>query len=106
MTERLGHSDYDELSAYLDGELPAARAADVERLIREDHAWRRAHREMTAVSAALDSYTVPAPPGDLADRIVAGVAASELPAGDFDDLSAYVDGELPAARAADVERLI
>ena len=106
MTDRLGHSDRDDLSAYLDGELPAGRAAEVQRLIREDPAWRRAHREMTALDAALDSFAAPAPAADLADRILAGVAASELSAGDLEDLSASMDGELAGERAAEVARLV
>jgi len=106
MTDGLGQSDRDDLSAYLDGELPAGRAAEVRRLIREEPAWRRAHRELTALDAALDSYTVPPVPSGLADRILAGVAASELPPGDFEDLSAYLDGELPAERAAEVARRV
>ena len=73
MNGKLGQSDTDDLSAWLDGEAPADRAAEVERLIRDDETWRQAHREMLAVDAALDSYTVPAASPDLAERILAGV---------------------------------
>ena len=106
MAEKPGPSDISELSAYLDGELPADRLGEVGRLVREDPAWRQAHREMTAVEAALDSYTVPAPPAGLADRVLAGIAASELSPGDFEDLSAHLDGELPPERAAEVAGLV
>jgi anti-sigma factor RsiW len=110
MKNRLGQLDLEDLSAYLDGELEAGRAAEVERLIREDPLWRQAHRELTAVDAALDAYTAPTPPADMADRVLAGVGSSQpaegLSAAELEDLSACLDGELGADRAAEVRRLV
>jgi anti-sigma factor RsiW len=98
--------DFEDLSAYLDGQLPPERQAEVERLCREDPAWRSAHRELLAVGEAMDGVAVPPAPAGLAERIIAGVAVRELPVADFEDLSAYVDGELPAERAAQIEQLV
>ena len=106
MTRHLGQSDLDDLSAYLDGELPPERMAEIRRLIRDDLAWREACAGLTAVDAALSDYPVSPPPAGLAERILAGVAASDLSEGDLEDLSACLDGELPADRAAEVERLV
>jgi len=76
MANALGKTDFEDLSAFRDGELDASRAAEVERLLREDPAWGRAHRELTALDAALDTWTAPAPAGDLADRVLLGVRKS------------------------------
>lgn len=106
MTDRLEQRDFDDLSAWLDGQLPAERAGEVERLCREDPAWRNAHRELLAIGQAMDGVVVPAPAAGLAERIIAGVAERELPLSDFEDLSAYVDGQLSPDRAAQIEQLI
>ena len=110
MSCQLPQRDVDDLSAYLDGELPPARSAEVARLIRQEPAWAEALREMQDVDAALDAYAAPAPPADLAERIVAGVRAAQaggrLADSDLEDLSACLDGELPPERLAEVQRLI
>jgi len=100
MTQRsLGQSDFEDLSAYLDGQLDADRAAAVEELIRTDPAWGDEWTRLQAVDRALDAYDVPAPPSDLTDRILRETAG-------FEDLSAYLDDQLPADRAAAIEELI
>ncbi len=110
MANRLGQQDFEDLSAYLDGELDAARRAEVERLLRDDPVWQRAHRELAAVDGALDACTVPAPPSGLAQRIVARAHSSRpgerLTDVEREDLSAYLDDELDAARRGEVERRV
>ncbi|MFB3893997.1 MAG: anti-sigma factor [Phycisphaerae bacterium] len=74
MTKQLRQSDLDDLSAFIDGELPDERTAEVRRLVDVDEAWQAAWRDMTAVDAAMDAYDSPAAPPDLAARIAANVA--------------------------------
>ncbi len=104
MSGQLGQSDFENLSAWLDGELPPERAAEVERLVRENPVWRQAEQELCSLHEALDSYAAPAPAPGLARRILAGIPARELTAGELENLSAYMDGELPAGSAAEVAR--
>jgi len=66
----LDQSEREDLSAFLDGELPSQRAAEVEALIRSDPRWAAAQRELKALDAALDGCTVPPAPADLAGRII------------------------------------
>lgn len=73
MTAGLQQADYDDLSAYLDGELDSERAAEVARLVRDDPVWRTAYTELSALDAAMDAWTVPAPPEGLAEEILANV---------------------------------
>ena len=104
MSGQLGQSDFENLSAWLDGELPAERAAEVERLVRENPVWRQAEQELCSLHEALDSYAAPAPAPGLAGRILAGIPTRELTASELENLSAYMDGELPAGSAAEVAR--
>jgi hypothetical protein len=69
MGHELTSSEWDDLSAWLDGELPAERAKEIEARVASDPAWADAHRDMQAVEAALDSWQAPAPGDDLAARI-------------------------------------
>ena len=71
MEGQLGQSDFDDLSAWLDGELDAGRAGGVANLVRTDPLWRRTHAELVMLSAALDACDVPSAPDDLADKIIA-----------------------------------
>jgi hypothetical protein len=73
MTAGLQQADCDDLSAYLDGELSDVRAVEVARLVRDDPVWRAAHAELRALDAAMDAWTVPAPPEGLAQRVLASV---------------------------------
>ena len=100
MTQRsLAQSDFEDLSAHLDGQLDAGRAEAVEELVRTDPAWGDQWNRLQAVDRALDAYDVPAPPSDLNDRILLETVG-------FEDLSAHLDGQLSAGRAAAVEELI
>jgi len=70
----LNDSDFEELSAFLDGRLDARRAAQIEDHLRSDPHWREALNGLGAVDRALETLSPPpAPPADLADRVIAGV---------------------------------
>jgi len=68
--EPMDQSELEDLSAFLDGELPPQRAAEVEALIRSDPRWAAAQRELNALDAILDAYAAPPAPADLAGRII------------------------------------
>lgn len=104
MNERLEQSDFEALSAWLDGELSDAAAAEVECRIQQDPVWRGAADELRSLHEALDGYTVPAPASGLARRVLAGIPARDLTESEIEDLSAYLDGELPAERAEAIDR--
>ena len=70
MKENLNESDFADLSAWLDGELTGRRAAEVERLVREDAAWRQAAEELKKLETALDGWATPEPPAGLSGRIL------------------------------------
>lgn len=106
MDTKLQQNDFDDLSAYLDGELPSADARRVEQRIRDDAAWGQAYAELQTLSSAMDSLEAPAAPAGLAERIKNNIRAQEMQQDDFDDLSAYVDGELSLADAQRVEQKI
>ena len=104
MNTNLGQSDFEDLTAYLDGELDADRRQIVEDLIRTDPAWGDQCDRLRAVDGLLDAYDLPAAPSDLTDRILRGMRFDRT--ADFVDLSAHADGQLDAERAAAVEELI
>ncbi len=106
MSGRLGQSDFEDLSAWLDGELPAERAAKVEHMVHEDPTWQRAERELRILNEALDGYAAPSPAQGLAGRILAGIPTWELTESELESLSAYMDGELQAVSTAEVARSI
>ncbi len=63
-------SDLEALVAWMDGELPAAEAERVARLVREDPAWRATHGQFLAVDRAVELAGAVSPGPDLTDRIV------------------------------------
>jgi anti-sigma factor RsiW len=73
VNKQLWQSELEDLSAFIDGELPDERAAEVQRLVDAEPAWQAAWQDMTAVDAAMDAYDAPAAPPDLAARISASV---------------------------------
>lgn len=75
MNHELTQGEFEDLSAWLDGELSAEGARKVERLVREDAAWSRAAAELKATDRALDAWTVPAPTADLSERIIESCSA-------------------------------
>ncbi|MGA3538634.1 hypothetical protein ACK8GE_04955 [Micromonosporaceae bacterium DT194] len=63
---RFSEVDHDLLAEYAGGALDPARAAQVDRLLRDDPQWQRAYREtvvaLAAVTAELAAYGASAPP--------------------------------------------
>jgi anti-sigma-K factor RskA len=71
MANELTQSDLEQLSAYLDGELEAEQARQVEAMLAGDGRWQRAARELKALDETLDQWTAPPAPAGLAERIIA-----------------------------------
>jgi anti-sigma factor RsiW len=67
------HPELEDLSAWLDGELDEARAADVERALERDRGLAQARRETEQLGRLLGAYTAPEPAADLAERALARV---------------------------------
>jgi anti-sigma factor RsiW len=106
MSGQLRQSDFEDLTAWLDGELTGQRAAQVERLVHDDPVWRRAEQELRSLHKAIDGYAAPAPAPGLARRILAGIPMRELTESELESLSAYMDGELQGDSTAEVARSI
>lgn len=70
---KLKQSDYDDLSAYVDGELHSARHAEVERLVRTDLAWQGEMEKIRKLNEVMGALEVPAPADDLPERIISNV---------------------------------
>jgi len=77
--QRFEQSDFEDLIAYMDGELGEPRRSEVARLVEADPVWREELRAMQAVDGALDMLEVPAVPAGLAGRICAGVRQAHKP---------------------------
>ncbi len=69
MQQKLTTSQWETLSAWLDGELDAEQSQQIEQKLTDDPAWAQALTEMQALQQSLDAWSVPAPPADLAERI-------------------------------------
>ena len=69
------------LSAYLDGELPAAEARDVEQALQRDPNLRRELEELREAVELLQDQGVVEPPAGFADRLSARLAAEPMPVG-------------------------
>lgn len=70
MSKTLGQSDFEDLSAYFDGQLDADRTAAVGELIRTDPVWQGEWDQLQAIDRVLDTCDIPAAPSDLDDRIL------------------------------------
>jgi len=79
MAEGLRQVDFEELSAWCDGELDAERAAAVEARVTADPAWRRAHEQLVALNRALDAWTVEPCEKGLDEQIMARLASARRP---------------------------
>ncbi len=77
MEKLLKQSELEDLSAYVDGELDGARAAEIVSLIETDALWRQAHQDLLDLNAALDAYVAPSPSSDLAARIIRNIRQQE-----------------------------
>ncbi|MBS3820470.1 MAG: hypothetical protein GVY16_03775 [Planctomycetes bacterium] len=80
MIRTLTQSEWDDLSAWIDGELPDVRADEVAARVADDSAWQQAHRQLQDLDAALDAWEAPAPQVDLAERIIAEARTQRQPA--------------------------
>jgi len=67
---KLGQADFDDLSAFFDGELPPQEAAAIEQRIDTDPIWRQAYEELLALDVALGRQAAPPSRPDLAERII------------------------------------
>lgn len=76
MSQNSRQIDWEDLSAWLDGELPAPRAVEIDRLVRDEASWRDAAEQLRRMDAALDAWSVPAAAEDLSGRAIASVRRS------------------------------
>jgi anti-sigma factor RsiW len=81
MNHNIRQSDIEALSAWLDGELPAAEAERMSRRVQDEPALAAACQELRAIDAALDFWPAPPPPADLARRIKDRAAGERRPRG-------------------------
>lgn len=65
----LTQHEWQRLSAWMDGELPANDAREVERLVRDDPQWSAAMNRMRSVHDVLDTWKVPNPSETLRQQI-------------------------------------
>jgi anti-sigma factor RsiW len=79
MDERLTQNDFEELSAYMDGELTPAATSRIRNRLQTSPAWRRALERLQAVDTAIGAYVVPPAPGDLAQRVLRRTAQAHRP---------------------------
>ncbi len=70
MNNKLTESEFEDLSAWLDGELDSVRAAEVAQLVENDPAWTKACHELRNLDNSLDAWPVPAVPEKLARYII------------------------------------
>ncbi len=104
MTRKLTQSEWADLSAWLDGELPADRAREIESLIASDDAWAAALADLRAIDEALTAESPPAPPAGLQKQVLDFVRHNALTEDQLAELSAWMDGELDGTDAARVAR--
>jgi len=71
MTGKTEQPDFDDLSAWLDGELEDDRAEQVKRAAAPDGDLGQVHRELRELDEMLNTLTVPPAPAGLAERIIA-----------------------------------
>jgi anti-sigma factor RsiW len=70
MEERISQTDFEELSAYMDGELTEPTLSRVKGLLETSPAWAKALERLQAVDRAMEAYAAPAAPADLAGRVL------------------------------------
>ena len=68
-----GQNDFEDLSAFADGELDASRAAEIDRLIQTDPQWQRAMGRLGDLDRALDAMSAPTMDPALPDRIIGSI---------------------------------
>jgi anti-sigma factor RsiW len=102
MTRKLTQAEWADLSAWMDGELPADRADEIESLVASDDAWAAALADLRAIDETLSGGSAPAAPADLEQQVLAFVRENALSDEDLAELSAWMDGELDDTDAARV----
>lgn len=78
MDARLSQNDFEDLSAYMDGQLTGDALRRVEGALRTDAAWRAALERYQALDRAMEAYMPPPAPADLAGRIVRAADADRV----------------------------
>jgi len=68
---KLRQDELEQISAFLDGELPADQTRDVARRIDSDPAWAAAADELGKLESLLDAWPTPRLAGDLTTSILA-----------------------------------
>ncbi len=79
MADELRQVDFEDLSAWCDGELDAERAAEIKARVAADPVWKHAHEQLLTLNRALDAWTIPPCEQGLDERIVAHVHAAPRP---------------------------
>ncbi len=102
MTQPLGQSDLDDLSAFVDGELDEPRRSEVESLVAGDPRWAAEYEQLLRIDRALDCLIAPEPPSDLPDRMIREIRSGGLSDADWQLVSAWHDGELDQAEMQQV----
>ncbi|HUT60857.1 MAG TPA: hypothetical protein VNA25_23670 [Phycisphaerae bacterium] len=97
MDERLSQTEFEDLSAYLDGELTGEALRRVEAKLAGDAEWQRALRRLQALDRAIGVYNPPGAPADLAARVIDAVARARRPAPQAIRIARWL---IPAAAAA------
>ena len=69
MEPTLTEDEFQELSAWHDGELPPPRAEAVARNVQHDPAWAEANRQIERLDETLAGWSAPPVPDDLAEQI-------------------------------------
>ncbi len=70
MNGELKQGDFEDLSAWMDGELDAEQAERIAREVESDPVWSEAYRELLALDETMDVWEATAVPPDLTERIL------------------------------------
>ncbi len=95
MNNELKQSDFEDLSAWMDGELDVEQAERVARQVESDPVWAEAYRELLALDEMMDVWESPTVPAELTARILAN--AKDRPGAKVLRFARWV---LPAVAAA------
>jgi hypothetical protein len=79
MNDSLNEQQLADLSAWIDGELDIEQSSQIARRVRREPAWNKAFNDLTRLDDAMDAWTAPPAPDDLADRILQRVREPEKP---------------------------
>ena len=71
MNNELTQSEFENLSAWMDGELDVEQAEAVARKVEDDPVWAGAYRELLALDEMMDVWELPSPSAELTAKILA-----------------------------------